>query len=408
MSAGGDLDHNADQSHRHRWRLKPKQKSSWTTFIKQIASFGGDLSSLTAPPFILSPVSLTEFPAYWGERPELFSSIAEGVDEEDRSVRVLKWFIATLKGQYTSRNEKMGSEKKPLNPVLGELFFGEWPETETRGKTTLTVEQVSHHPPVTAYRMYNAKSGVELSGFSGQKTSFSGGSIIVKQTGHAVLTLHGLPSGKEQYLITLPRLRIDGLWYGSPYTELSDMSYIQCENGWLSTIEYKGKGYFSGKPHSFKAVLTPPYNHPAPDEHTHVVEGTWHETSSYTKASGFQPELKPGLGTPYFTDVRGPKEEISVKPESEQGEWESRKLWKMVAEGIRSGDYDLASKEKTKIENQQRQMRKDEVAAGTTWQLKYFKKIPHDELYERLSEMYNGQPPTDEMYVYTGPDQVQD
>jgi len=27
-----------------------------------IASFSGDLSSLTAPPFILSPVSLTEFP----------------------------------------------------------------------------------------------------------------------------------------------------------------------------------------------------------------------------------------------------------------------------------------------------------------------------------------------------------
>lgn len=26
--------------------------------------------------------------------------------------RVLKWFIATLKGQYTTRNEKMGSEKK--------------------------------------------------------------------------------------------------------------------------------------------------------------------------------------------------------------------------------------------------------------------------------------------------------
>lgn len=41
----------------------------------------------------------------------------------------------------------------------------------------------------------------------------SGGSIIVKQIGHAILTV-ALPSGKqEEYLITLPRLRIDGLWY---------------------------------------------------------------------------------------------------------------------------------------------------------------------------------------------------
>ena len=43
------------------------QKATWTTFLKSIASFSGDLSSLTAPPFILSPVSLAEFPSYWGE-----------------------------------------------------------------------------------------------------------------------------------------------------------------------------------------------------------------------------------------------------------------------------------------------------------------------------------------------------
>jgi hypothetical protein len=77
-----------------------------------IASFSGDLSSLTAPPFILSPVSLTEFPAYWCERPELFAAIADARDSEDRALRVLRWFISTLKGQYTSRNESMGSEKK--------------------------------------------------------------------------------------------------------------------------------------------------------------------------------------------------------------------------------------------------------------------------------------------------------
>jgi hypothetical protein len=63
-----------------------------------------------------------------------------------------------------------------------------------------------------------------------------GGSIIVKQVGHAVLTV-SLPSGKtEEYLITLPRLRIDGLWYGSPYIELAETSSIQSSTGWLSTV----------------------------------------------------------------------------------------------------------------------------------------------------------------------------
>jgi len=104
---------------------------------------------MTAPPFILSPTSLTEFPAYWCERPELFAQIADGKTAEARALSVLRWFISTLKGQYTSRNESMGSEKKPLNPVLGELFYGYWPETKERvGKTTLVVEQVSTTHPL--------------------------------------------------------------------------------------------------------------------------------------------------------------------------------------------------------------------------------------------------------------------
>lgn len=44
----------------------------------------------------------------------------------------------------------MGSEKKPLNPVLGELFYGQWADTKGRGETILVSEQVSHHPPITA------------------------------------------------------------------------------------------------------------------------------------------------------------------------------------------------------------------------------------------------------------------
>ncbi|KAI0085591.1 Oxysterol-binding protein [Irpex rosettiformis] len=316
------------------------QKSSWATFIKQIASVSGDLSSLTAPPFILSPISLTEFPAYWCERPELFAAIADTNTDEERSVAVLKWFISTLKGQYTSRNEKLGSEKKPLNPVLGELFYGYWPATATRPRTNLVVEQVSHHPPITAYYITNPDKGLTLTGHSAQKTSFSAGSIIVKQIGHAVLNVK-LPSGQtEEFLITLPKLRIDGLWYGSPYIELTDTSYIQSSTGWLSTIEYKGKGYFGGKSHQFKAVLSPPGSNNA----ARTFEGLWHITSK---------ETSPGRGSSIldpFTDVQGPKEEVTVAPIEEQNDWESRKLWKLVAKGIRESDFDLASREKSKIE----------------------------------------------------------
>lgn len=49
----------------------------------------------------------------------------------------------------------MGSEKKPLNPVLGELFYGVWPDENGRGETKLIVEQVSHHPPIVSDLLYH-------------------------------------------------------------------------------------------------------------------------------------------------------------------------------------------------------------------------------------------------------------
>lgn len=176
----------------------------------------------------------------------------------------------------------------------------------------------------------------------------------MRQIGHATLTVT-LPDGaEEQYLITLPRLRIDGLWYGSPYIELTETSYIAQSTrdgksgGWVGQIEYKGKGYFSGKSHSFKATLTPPESppsdHSSADSHhhqasgkTHIIEGTWHTNS----------KMESGMT---FHDVSGPKTEVTAKDIEEQGEWESRKLWSKVSKGIREADFESASREKGRIE----------------------------------------------------------
>jgi oxysterol-binding protein-related protein 9/10/11 len=196
--------------------------------------------------------------------------------------------------------------------------------------------------------------------------SCSGGSIIVKQIGHAILTV-SLPSGgQEEFLLTLPRLRIDGLWYvfpvsstnslsyrrryGSPYIELCESSYI-IGGGFISLIEYKGKGYFSGRSHSFKATVSPqPGMNNGTGAGEHVIEGTWHVNSKFTKGGGTEFIRNGGL----FHDVESvPKEEVSVvggDGNGEMSEFESRLLWKQVAKGIREGDFETASREKTRIE----------------------------------------------------------
>ncbi|KIS68398.1 uncharacterized protein UMAG_11086 [Mycosarcoma maydis] len=364
-----------------------EQRQGWGQFLKQIATFSGDLSSLTAPSFILSPVSLVEFPAYWGEHPDEFAKISTGKDEIERMNLVLKWFIGTLKGQFTARNTSMGSEKKPLNPILGELFLGKWPDKNDRGETTLTAEQVSHHPPVTAYHIENRKAGVTLEGHCAQKTSFSGRTIQVKQVGHAILRVKLAGSDKEElYLITLPNLLIEGLWYGAPYVELTGNSYIQSTTCLLTTLSYTGKGYFSGKAHSFKATIG------AGGNALYTVEGEWAGVSKYKgkSVSGGSNEL--------FWDASTQREEVSVEAVEQQGEMESRKVWKTVAHGIRSGDFETASKDKARIENAQRQKRKDEAAAGTPHQLERFVHLDNDQEYSQLAAMFKGQPATEDGY----------
>lgn len=83
-----------------------------------------------------------EYSAYWAEHPAIFVAPAQEPDPAKRALLVLKWFLSTLHQQYCSRSEKLGSEKKPLNPFLGELFLGKWEDSGDVGETRLISEQV--------------------------------------------------------------------------------------------------------------------------------------------------------------------------------------------------------------------------------------------------------------------------
>ncbi|CAK9435378.1 uncharacterized protein LODBEIA_P01050 [Lodderomyces beijingensis] len=352
---------------------------SWTSFLKSIASFNGDLSSLTAPPFILSPTSLVEYSQYWAEHPDLLvaanqlptpeqasSSTAEAMALK-RAIAVTKWFISTLKSQYCSRNESMGSEKKPLNPFLGEVFVGKWETGGDVGETILASEQVSHHPPVTAYAVANGKNNVVLQGYNGITSSISTTSINIKQYGHALLNYQDL---KETYLVTLPPLHIEGLITAAPFVELEGTSYIQASNGFYTVIEYSGRGWVSGKKNTFKARIFRDQLSSANKENASVtISGQW-SGKSYIGKGGSTPHSK---SSELFYDANAqPSEHLIVKPIEEQEPTESRRAWEKVAEAIRKSDYNLIHEEKSKIENEQRELRKKERETGHQWHTRWF------------------------------------
>jgi oxysterol-binding protein-related protein 9/10/11 len=102
---------------------------------------------------------MIEYSTYWAEHPSLFVAPALESDPEKRMVLVLKWFLSTLKQQHSLVDENGQKKKlKPLNPFLGEVFQGKW--VDSAGETKLVAEQVSHHPPITAFNCWNARHGV--------------------------------------------------------------------------------------------------------------------------------------------------------------------------------------------------------------------------------------------------------
>ncbi|OCK83314.1 oxysterol binding protein-like protein [Lepidopterella palustris CBS 459.81] len=349
--------------------VPPQSKGSWSSFLKSIASFNGDLSSLTAPPFILSTTSLVEYSSYWAEHPSIFVAPANEEDPAKRAMLVLKWFLSTLKQQYSSRSEQLGSEKKPLNPFLGELFLGRW--EDDAGITQLVSEQVSHHPPVTAYCIRNNKFGVRLQGYNAQKASFSR-TINVKQIGHAILHIDAFD---EDYLITLPSLHIEGLITGYPYVELNRTSYIQSSSGFTAKIDYTGKGWISGKKNSFTASLYPEGKEKEP---LYTVDGQW--TDAFTIR-----DAKTKMVVDTFDPNVTKTTPLTVAPIEEQDEMESRRAWQKVATAISQGDMDTTSYEKSIIENSQREMRKREKEEGREWERRFFTRIETFPLFDKLA-----------------------
>lgn len=354
--------------------------SSWTAFVKSIASFNGDLSSLTAPPFILSSQSLTEFSAYWATHPPVLTAPAAESDPAKRAMLVLKWFLSTLKHQYASRSEQYGNEKKPLNPFLGELFLGSW--NDEAGKTTLVSEQVSHHPPATAYCIRNDKTGIELEGYNAQKATFKS-TIIVKQIGHAVLRVP-LPSGEiESYLITLPGLHIEGLIFGAPFVELDGSSFITSSSGYTAKIDYSGKGWLSGKKNTIVATISPTGKE---KEVLFNVTGQWNKTFEIYSGPAKTNSKSTLVAT--YDAVNTAQTELEVAPIDKQHPLESRRAWARVAEAIQKGDMDTTGIEKGKIEQAQRDMRAKERSEDRTWERQYFTAVEgKDDVLQQLGKV---------------------
>lgn len=284
-----------------------------------------------------------------------------------RALLVLKWFLSTLRQQYSHRPDR--KKGKPLNPFLGELFLGHWATEE--GRTQLVAEQVSHHPPTTAFHIWNKEHGVSLQGYNCQKTRFDR-TVRINRAGAALLHLDHYD---EDYLLQLPGVHLEGFLPPPPTPEIdSDKPvYIQSSSGFTAKIDFSGKGWFRGKKNSFSAIL---YATDEPLEVLYTAEGQW--SGSFTMKDSVANEVVEVF------DTDSPINSLIVKPLDEQDPLESRRAWIKVTSSINAGNMSTVNNEKSKIETTQREMRKEEEAEGREWVRRYFKRVQQ---FPRVEEL---------------------
>ncbi|KNG47026.1 oxysterol-binding protein [Stemphylium lycopersici] len=347
-----------------------QNRSGLKEFLGSIATISGDLSNITAPPFVLADNSTVEIPQYWADHPYLWAAPATEEDPEKRALLVLKNFLGSLRGQqYAGRNEEDGV-KKPLNAFLGELFLGSW-NTEELGETRLVSEQVGHHPPVTACYLWNNNVGIRAEGFTQQEITFSG-NVSIKQMGYAIVHVDKYD---EDYLLPLPNIKVKGLLGGVPHPELYGEYSLIGSNGYVSHIKFEGKSLLgSGQKNGFHAEF---FHKDKPSDTIYTIEGTWNSTFVIKDArSGKEIET---------FDVRTIKHKPMTVPElSEQDPWESRRAWHDVISALHKSDMKGVTTAKAEIENGQRQMRSEEQAKGESFKHVFFNRVDRDPVFDKL------------------------
>ncbi|GLH15638.1 uncharacterized protein GBIM_20046 [Gryllus bimaculatus] len=333
--------------------LAEEHKSLIWFLVKQVRP-GMDLSKVVLPTFILEPRSfldkLTD-PYYHAD------ILSKAVLEDDAFTRmklIVKWYLS---GLY----KKPKGLKKPYNPILGETFRCYW-DHPNGSRTFYVAEQVSHHPPVSAFFVTNRQDGFCVSASILAKSKFYGNSTSAILDGVALLTL--LPRG-EDYTLTIPYAHCKGILMGTLTMELGGKVFIDCEKtGYRTEIEFKLKPFLGGaeQTNAISGRLK------LGKETLAAIDGYW-DGSIFIKdrRTGEQQLLwKP---TP---EIRAQRLKRFTVPLEHQGEFESENLWQHVSAAIRRDDQTAATEEKTVLEEAQRAAVKERKMKCIEWSPKYF------------------------------------
>ncbi|XP_056131921.1 oxysterol-binding protein-related protein 1 isoform X2 [Lampris incognitus] len=401
---------------KHRTRLPAPMFSRndfsiWSILRKCI---GMELSKITMPVIFNEPLSFLQRLTEYMEHTYLIHRANAASDSIERMKCVAAFAVSAVASQW----ERTG---KPFNPLLGETYELVREDLGFR----LISEQVSHHPPVSAFHAEGLKKDFVFHGSIYPKLKFWGKSVEAEPRG--IITLE-LPKYNEAYTWTNPTCCVHNIIVGQLWIEqYGNVEVINHKTGERCFLNFKPCGLFGKELHKVEGYILDKSK-----KKLCVLYGKWTEClylvdpvtfEAYKRNDKKGAEEKKGgkLGS-----AEEPEEIPIPDAETVEAIPGSQLLWRIAPRpansaqmysftsfamqlnelnkeieevipktdcrlrpdirAMENGDIDLASEEKKRLEEKQRAARKNRSKSDDEWKTRWFQQgqNPHNNCQDWL------------------------
>ena len=213
---------------------------SLISFLRK--NVGKDLSTISMPVSANEPLSLLQRVAEQLEYAQLLDAAAAQKTPAQRLLRVAAFAVS----QFSSSRCRERAIRKPFNPMLGETFELVRSAKEVPGGFRLLVEKVSHRPVRMACQADSAHWSFSQSPAPTQK--FWGKSAELTTEGRVRIALR-LPDGSDElYSWNVATVFLRNVVMGEKYVEpVGSVTVTNETSGGRAAIEFKQKGMFGGR-----------------------------------------------------------------------------------------------------------------------------------------------------------------
>ncbi|XP_068449063.1 oxysterol-binding protein-related protein 1 isoform X2 [Clinocottus analis] len=392
---------------------------------------GMELSKITMPVIFNEPLSFLQRLTEYMEHTHLVHRANGCSDSIERMKCVAAFAVSAVASQW----ERTG---KPFNPLLGETYELVREDLGFR----LLSEQVSHHPPVSAFHAEGLKQDFVFHGSIYPKLKFWGKSVEAEPKG--IITLE-LPNYNEAYTWTNPTCCVHNIIVGQLWIEqYGNVEVVNHRTGERCCLNFKPCGLFGKELHKVEGYILDKSK-----KKLCALYGKWTECLYVVDPAAFEAHKK--------SDKKGAAEKRSSRAGCSEDQEEvpspaadtvemipgSQLLWRIAPrpanstemysftsfamqlnelrgdmEGaipptdcrlrpdiraMENGDIDLASEEKKRLEEKQRAARKKRSTSDEEWKTRWFQpgQNPHtssqdwifstgywDRKYSQLPDIY--------------------